>query len=296
MPVSPKDIVDKVFTKSFRGYDEEEVDLFLDEIIKEMEKQNHESANLRAKVDELTLKLGMLYASLQNQKGNLAQAQSKAQEYLNSTNIKARLMMEQAQRKARDIVANAEQSARQRMTEAEKQARNIISDAEAESVRLQTHLERESIGLATPSSFADARKKQQELDQLTQKIQNARAELERLENEAAQSEDGETLALPTLDFSEVDMSSLPDTMPPMPPGYTAATQQLQDKPELVADKAEGQAQERDAQGEALDDDAALDEEALLELLPPGWDNLEELSDAELNMLMKALGIPIENDG
>ena len=37
MQITPQDIVDKVFSTKFRGYDKEEVDLFLDKIYFELE-------------------------------------------------------------------------------------------------------------------------------------------------------------------------------------------------------------------------------------------------------------------
>ena len=46
MPITPMDIHNKEFSRSFRGYNEDEVDQFLDEIVEEFErlyKENLES-------------------------------------------------------------------------------------------------------------------------------------------------------------------------------------------------------------------------------------------------------------
>lgn len=337
MPITPKDIVDKVFTKSFRGYDEEEVDLFLDEVIKEMEKQMHENYTLRSKVDELTLKMGMLYASLQSQNGNMAQAQRKAQEYLDNTNIKARLIVEQAQRRARDIVAQAESEANERAAEAKAQSLKAIKDAEAESAKARTQMEREAIGLALTNTVADLRQKQMELELLNKKLERVKAELgaqPALEMEAGK---------PKLDFTVLDTPEESDIQPPMPLGYAiqselgavlepamiielpseepvsaeempltetssaeerllaAAIAELPSEEEpalteesLMAEESATESDEASLISEAVEGDAHLldeaDEAALMELLPPGWDDLEALSDDELSLLMKALGI------
>ncbi|RLK62474.1 cell division regulator GpsB [Atopobacter sp. AH10] len=59
--LTPKDILDKEFKKSFRGFDMEEVDAFLDIIMKDyatfknqVNYLESENARLKAKIDELS--------------------------------------------------------------------------------------------------------------------------------------------------------------------------------------------------------------------------------------------------
>lgn len=47
MPLSPLDIHNKEFTRGFRGYDEDEVNDFLDQIIKDYEQVIKEKSVLR---------------------------------------------------------------------------------------------------------------------------------------------------------------------------------------------------------------------------------------------------------
>ena len=51
MSITPQDIVDKAFSRSFRGYNQEEVDLFLDKIYFELEEliRNKEETELYIK-------------------------------------------------------------------------------------------------------------------------------------------------------------------------------------------------------------------------------------------------------
>ena len=61
MALTPMDIHNKEFTRSFRGYDDEEVDRFLDEIIEEFERLYKENIELKER-------LGMLSDQISNYK------------------------------------------------------------------------------------------------------------------------------------------------------------------------------------------------------------------------------------
>ncbi len=47
------DIVKQHFTRTFRGYDVQEVDLFLDEVIRELERRDQERDELLASIENL---------------------------------------------------------------------------------------------------------------------------------------------------------------------------------------------------------------------------------------------------
>lgn len=64
--LDPKAILDKSFKKAMRGYDPDEVDEFLDQVIKdyesysaELDRLNEDNARLRSRVDELTKQLSV---------------------------------------------------------------------------------------------------------------------------------------------------------------------------------------------------------------------------------------------
>lgn len=52
MPLTEKDILEKTFKRSFKGYNENEVDKFLDKIIDEFRALSKENASLKAAAEE----------------------------------------------------------------------------------------------------------------------------------------------------------------------------------------------------------------------------------------------------
>jgi cell division initiation protein len=58
VPLTPLDIHNKEFNRGFRGYDEDEVNEFLDQIIKDYEQVIREKKEIEERVHELTEKLG----------------------------------------------------------------------------------------------------------------------------------------------------------------------------------------------------------------------------------------------
>ena len=58
MPLTPLDIHNKEFNKGFRGYDEDEVNEFLDNVIKDYELIIREKKELEEKLNEMNSRLG----------------------------------------------------------------------------------------------------------------------------------------------------------------------------------------------------------------------------------------------
>ena len=58
MPLTPLDIHNKEFSKGFRGYDEDEVNEFLDQVIKDYEMVIREKKELEEKLNEMTDRIG----------------------------------------------------------------------------------------------------------------------------------------------------------------------------------------------------------------------------------------------
>jgi cell division initiation protein len=114
MKITPLDIHQKEFRRALRGYNEEEVDAFLDEVAKEMERLFQENIDLTERVERLEKKV--------------AQYQS-FEQALQET-------MLAAQKAATDLKLNAE-----------KAAQLIIKDAQmkAEQIKRQTLLERDKV-------------------------------------------------------------------------------------------------------------------------------------------------------
>lgn len=144
MAVTPRDIVDKVFTKSFRGYDEEEVDLFLDDIIKELESKNNEIRSQYARISELLARLNA--ASQVYMPPNMLATQQSAEEFLTSANMKARVIVQQAEQYAAKLRAQAEQAAVKSAADAQTAAQDTLQRAEREAKLIVRRAQREAIG------------------------------------------------------------------------------------------------------------------------------------------------------
>jgi cell division initiation protein len=111
MALTPLDIHNKEFTRGFRGYDEDEVNEFLDQIIKDYEAVLCEKKDLFERVQQLDEKLDYF-------------------KNLEETLNKAILI---AQESAEDLRRNSQKEAQLIVKEAEKNADRIINDALARS-------------------------------------------------------------------------------------------------------------------------------------------------------------------
>lgn len=107
MTLTPMDIHNKEFAKSFRGYDEDEVDQFLDEIVEEFEGLYKENMELK---DRLGLLMDQVsnYKTMENTlKETLVTAQKAASDVAESAQRKSDLIIDEAEDKARRIIDGA---------------------------------------------------------------------------------------------------------------------------------------------------------------------------------------------
>ncbi|WP_027726119.1 DivIVA domain-containing protein [Tuberibacillus calidus] len=119
MPLTPLDIHNKEFTRGFRGYDEDEVNDFLDQIIKDYEAVIREKKQLEENVRKLEERLSHF---------------SSIEETLNKSILVA-------QETAEEVKQNATKEARLIIKEAEKNADRIINEALAKSRKITLEIE-----------------------------------------------------------------------------------------------------------------------------------------------------------
>ncbi|MDQ0339241.1 cell division initiation protein [Caldalkalibacillus uzonensis] len=119
MGLTPLDIHNKEFKRVFRGYDEDEVNEFLDLVIKEFEILIREKKELEEKVAEANEKLSHF---------------SNIEESLSKTIIVA-------QETADEVKANAKKEAELIIKEAEKNADRIINEALSKSRKIAMEVE-----------------------------------------------------------------------------------------------------------------------------------------------------------
>ena len=112
MPLSPIDIHNKEFTKSFRGYAEDEVNEFLDQIIKDYEILLREKKEIEKQLEsalEQTRYFNSLEDTLQR---SIIVAQEAADEVRRNSQKEAKLIVKEAEKNADRIVNEALTKAR----------------------------------------------------------------------------------------------------------------------------------------------------------------------------------------
>ncbi|HLS66672.1 MAG TPA: DivIVA domain-containing protein [Pseudogracilibacillus sp.] len=119
MVLTPLDIHNKEFTRGFRGYNEDEVNEFLDQIIKDYEMTIREKKELENQVKELSEKVDHF---------------ENIEETLNKSIVVA-------QETAEELKANARKESKLIIKEAEKNADRIINEALGKSRKVAMEIE-----------------------------------------------------------------------------------------------------------------------------------------------------------
>ena len=122
--ITPLDIENKKFSKQMmNGYNVDEVDEFLDEIMEDYEANYKELLTLRPKVEELNSALER-YKNIENTLQNtLVMAQSTAEEVRNVAKQQAEQIISDAQREAENIIRSSKEGALRAVEELEQQIR-----------------------------------------------------------------------------------------------------------------------------------------------------------------------------
>lgn len=107
MSITPLDIHNKEFKSVLRGYDRNEVDEFLDMVIKDLEQVFKESAELKNSNQSLTEKLEHYHKLEQTLHNALVVAQETAEEVKASAKREAQLIVREAEIKADRLVDDA---------------------------------------------------------------------------------------------------------------------------------------------------------------------------------------------
>lgn len=118
MKLTPLDIRRREFKRSMRGYADEEVDIFLDEVADEFERLFQENAELNERIQNLDEQVAS-HAQLKNA--------------LEKTLVSAQLQADQ-------MMANARKESELTLKDAEMKARQLVTDSYAEIQRVQQNL------------------------------------------------------------------------------------------------------------------------------------------------------------
>lgn len=122
--ITPLDIENKKFSKQMmNGYNVEEVDEFLDEIMQDYEKNYKELASTKSKINELETALQHyknIEATLQN---TLVMAQSTAEEVKNVAKQQAEQILAEAKSEAEELTKNSKEGVAKALEEIEQQTK-----------------------------------------------------------------------------------------------------------------------------------------------------------------------------
>ncbi|MCF8564450.1 DivIVA domain-containing protein [Alicyclobacillus tolerans] len=119
MPLSPLDIHNKEFGRSFRGYDEDEVDDFLERIIQDYEGLIRQNKDLEDKIEMLTEKLKHFTNIEESLSKSIIIAQETAEEVKTNARKEAQLIIKEAEKNADRIVSEALNKSRKMALEVE---------------------------------------------------------------------------------------------------------------------------------------------------------------------------------
>lgn len=135
--LTPLDIQNKEFKKGFRGYDEQEVDAYLDEVVRDFELALKERDDLKAQVADVQHQVQQ-YRTLEEQlQKALLVAQQTAQEVVETAHKEAGLITDRAEAEGQKIAEQARSSVRA----VEEQAARLRSDLEVFRAKTRSLLE-----------------------------------------------------------------------------------------------------------------------------------------------------------
>ncbi len=112
MPLTPLDIHNKEFSKGFRGYDEDEVNEFLDQVIKDYEIVIREKKELEERLNDLNERIGHFTTIEETLNKSIVVAQEAAEEVRRNAQKEAKLIIKEAEKNADRIVNESLSKAR----------------------------------------------------------------------------------------------------------------------------------------------------------------------------------------
>ncbi len=112
MPLTPLDIHNKEFSRGFRGYDEDEVNEFLDQVVKDYEMVLRDKRNLEEQVRQLQERLEHFSNIEDTLNKSIVIAQETAEEVKQNAQKEAKLIIREAEKNADRIVNEALSKAR----------------------------------------------------------------------------------------------------------------------------------------------------------------------------------------
>lgn len=126
--LTPMDIHNKEFKRSFRGYNEDEIDEFLDQVVNDYEKLFRENDKLKEEVARLRKESESYQEREKSINDTLLLAQKTAQEVTDNARQSAADMKENATKECENMRQEAEMEAQKKLDEATSRVRAIVSE------------------------------------------------------------------------------------------------------------------------------------------------------------------------
>ncbi|MEG0257047.1 MAG: DivIVA domain-containing protein [Christensenella sp.] len=184
MNITPKDILEKEFSKKFNGYDQEQVDEFLDEIIKQFESLLEENENVIAKNEELKSEVARLKLKadkLENVEEKLMAtvitAQRNATMYIEKAEIQSQKIMDVANQNAKTVI----ESTQLRMEAAKQEIRRYEKQITDYKKRFRMFLDEQMVFAESKLDDEDVLKHQ--ATEITQSINNLTNQMMSIDND-----------------------------------------------------------------------------------------------------------------
>jgi len=108
--MTPMDIRNKEFKKGFRGYSEEEVDLFIDKVVSDYEKLYKENIELKDKLNSINERLDSYSEIEKTLQSTLVVAQKTAEDIISNARKEAEMIIKESEENRKKIIADANQS------------------------------------------------------------------------------------------------------------------------------------------------------------------------------------------
>ncbi len=141
MALTPLDIQNKTFPTKMRGYNQDEVDDFLDLVVRDYEEITQRNRELEKAVKHSEEKLEYFNELKDALNQSIIVAQDTADKVKTSASKESEVIVTSAQNKADELVATAEKRSHQLTTDAEEKARQILTDATEKAKQLAVETE-----------------------------------------------------------------------------------------------------------------------------------------------------------
>lgn len=138
MALTPLDIQNKAFSTKMRGYNQDEVDDFLDMIVRDYEDTLTKNRELEKSLKHSQEKLEYFNELKEALNQSIVVAQDTADKVKSSASKESEVMISSAQNRSDEMIANAEKKAHLLTSTAEEKANQILADATHQARQLAT--------------------------------------------------------------------------------------------------------------------------------------------------------------